>query len=87
MFVYEPSAKLWVDMLDFLLTSDKLKGLQFLDQDFLIESFRNRWQSLSWKYTAIKATEYWHPRLWSDDTTTVLHYIVDKPETELQTNM
>ena len=79
MFVYEPSAKLWADMLDFFLTSDKLKSFQFPDQDFLIEYFRNRWQPLPWKYNAIKTMEYWHPRLWSDDAVTVLHYIVDKP--------
>lgn len=79
MFVYEPSEELWKDVLRFFLTTDKLKDFQFPDQDFVIEYFRNRWQPLSWKYNAVKTMEYWHPRLWSDDTVTVLHYIVDKP--------
>jgi inositol 3-alpha-galactosyltransferase len=78
MFVYEPSAEPWADMMGFFLTSDKLISFQFPDQDFLIEYSRNRWQSLSWKYNAIKTMEYCHPEMWSDDTVIVLHYIIDK---------
>lgn len=79
MFVYEPNLQLWNEMMNFFLTTDKLKSFQFPDQDFLIEYFRGRWQPLSWKYNALKTMRYWHPRMWSDDTVTVLHYIVDKP--------
>ena len=79
MFVYEPTAELWESMHHYFLTTDKLKDFQFPDQDFLIEYFRGRWQPTSWKYNAIKTMDYWHPRMWSDDVITVLHYIVDKP--------
>ena len=79
MFVYEPNPQLWGDMLNFFLTTEKLKDFQFPDQDFLVEYFRGRWQPVSWKFNALKTMRYWHPRMWSDDTVTVLHYIVDKP--------
>lgn len=79
MFLYHPSEELWMRMLDFFNTTDKLKGYQFPDQDFLADFFYNKWKPISWKYNALKTMRYWHPRMWSDDVVAVLHYIVDKP--------
>lgn len=79
MFLFHPSEQLWLSMLDYFNSSDKLKGYQFPDQDFLADFFVGRWQPMSWKYNAIKTMRYWHPNIWSDEKVVVLHYIVDKP--------
>ncbi|KPI36991.1 Galactinol synthase 1 [Cyphellophora attinorum] len=78
-FLFNPSEKLWNDLLHFFNTSDKVKSYQFPDQDFLGDFYENKWQPVSWKYNALKTMRYWHPKMWDDDELVVLHYIVDKP--------
>ena len=79
MLRFYPTEKLWEHMLAFFNTTDRLKTYQFPDQDFLADYFLNKWYPLSWKYNAVKTMRYWHPQMWSDETLTILHYIVDKP--------
>ena len=79
MFLYHPTPETWTSILHEFHTSPKIKTYAFPDQDFLIDFFRNRWTSLSWKYNALKTMRSWHPRMYSDEHVVVLHYIVDKP--------
>ncbi len=79
MFFFYPTEELWLRMLEYFSTTDRLKSYQFPDQDFLADFYRDKWYPLSWKYNALKTMRYWHPRIWSDETLVVLHYIVDKP--------
>ena len=79
MFVYRPTPRIWSRMLKALQTSEKVESYQFPDQDFLADFFWNKWQSLSWKYNAIKTMRYWHSAMWSDSAVVIVHYIVDKP--------
>lgn len=79
MFVYEPHKELWDAMMYEFETSDKVKSYGFPDQDFMKDFFHNRWQSLSWKFNALKTMRSWHPRMYRDEDVVVLHYIVDKP--------
>lgn len=79
MFLFYPSEDLWNRMMEVFNTSDRLKGYQFPDQDFLADFFGFKWSPVSWKYNALKTMRYWHPRIWSDDDVAVVHYIVDKP--------
>ena len=79
LFIFTPFASQWSQILDFLNTSPTVKGFLFPDQDFLAEFFKGRWESLSWKYNALKTWRYWHPEMWRDEEVKNLHYIVDKP--------
>ena len=79
MFVYEPHKELWDAIMHDYDTSDKIKSYAFPDQDFMKDFFHNRWQSLSWKFNALKTMRSWHPRMYRDEDVVVLHYIVDKP--------
>ncbi|KAF2854228.1 glycosyltransferase family 8 protein [Plenodomus tracheiphilus IPT5] len=80
-FVYRPSATIsdFVKAKFEKLGNQRLKAMQFPDQDFLNEAFEGRWSSLSWKTNALKTWRYWHTNIWHDDQVAVLHYIVDKP--------
>lgn len=78
-FVFYPTEDLWVSMMGYFNFTERLKGYQFPDQDFLSDFFRNRWMPLSWKYNALKTQPYLHPKLWSKEAVVIVHYIVDKP--------
>ena len=79
MVVLSPSPALLEKIIDYLYTNPKVQDFSFPDQDFITEYWRNRWQSVSWKYNAIKTARYWHPQLWTDADVKNLHYIVAKP--------
>lgn len=78
-FLYHPSEALWQAMHHHFLTSSELSTFQFPDQDFLASFFCGKWQSLPWKYNALKTMKQWHTNIWRDDEVKGLHYIVDKP--------
>jgi inositol 3-alpha-galactosyltransferase len=79
LFVFEPSEKLWKEMMNFWHTTPRLKEYMFPDQDFLADFFSGRWMSVGWQYNALKTMRYWHPEMWRDEEVRNLHYIVDKP--------
>jgi len=79
MFLFEPSQKLWDDMMGFFNTCSTLGDMKFPDQDFLAEFFHHKWISVGWQYNALKTMRYWHENIWRDNEVVCLHYIVDKP--------
>lgn len=79
LFLFYPTEDLWIRMMGFFNSTERLKDYQFPDQDFLADFFRNKWKAVSWKYNAIKTHPYIHPQLWSKEKLIILHYIVDKP--------
>lgn len=54
LFVFYPCEEIWVRMMGFFNTTERLKEYQFPDQDFLADFFRNKWRPVSWKYNALK---------------------------------
>ncbi|KAI9716306.1 MAG: hypothetical protein M1828_000402 [Chrysothrix sp. TS-e1954] len=79
MFMFRPSQQLWDQMMTYFDTCPDLAKLQFPDQDFLGNFFRDRWSAAGWQYNALKTMRYLHPNIWRDDEVRCLHYIVDKP--------
>lgn len=79
LFIFTPHEKQWIEMQNFLAEDPRVKTYMFPDQDLLADFFKDRWQSLSWKYNALKTMRYWHTNLWKDEEVKNLHYIVDKP--------
>ena len=66
LFLFKPSRRQYLNILEYLSTSPLVEKFSFPDQDLITEFFRDRWLPIPWKFNALKTWRYQHgPRLGS----------------------